>query len=185
MMKYRYTKKKGHQKMTILEYAQDAKRTFTEDKSKDNMLTHALLGLCGEAGEAADALKKSKYQGHQLDAIAMAYELGDVLFYLAMGAEALGITLDDVAGMNIEKRKERYPEKFSTERSVNRDKSTGAEGRLEHRRRTQEIKQPTELLCPACGDTHIRRIESDEKDTEYICRECKHVFGWRAQQNDD
>lgn len=74
------------------------------------MLTNAMLGLCGETGECADLVKKHLYQGHGLDKAHIAKELGDVAWYLAEAAEAIGYSLEDIFRMNIDKLKARYPE---------------------------------------------------------------------------
>ena len=64
--------------------------------------------------------KKHLFHGHELDRDALIKELGDIAWYLAEGAEALGISLEEVFERNIEKLKKRYPEGFSEERSINR-----------------------------------------------------------------
>ena len=48
-------------------------------------------------------------------------ELGDALWFLAEIATAMGVTLDEIAAMNISKLMKRYPDGFSEERSVNRE----------------------------------------------------------------
>lgn len=78
------------------------------------------LGVAGEAGEVADIIKKELGHGHVRDAEKMAKEIGDVLWYLAVLADEYGYNLSDIATMNIEKLKARYPDGFSSERSVNR-----------------------------------------------------------------
>lgn len=83
-------------------------------------LTNGLMGLNGEAGEAIDILKKHLYQGHELNREHLAKELGDVAWYLAVSADALGYTLEEILQMNIEKLRARYPDGFEAERSVNR-----------------------------------------------------------------
>ena len=79
------------------------------------------MGLCGESGEVIDLVKKHVSHGHPLNREKLIDELGDVAWYLAECAEAIGITLEDVLTHNIEKLKKRYPEGFSTERSINRE----------------------------------------------------------------
>ena len=79
------------------------------------------MGLNGEAGEAIDILKKHLFQGHELDTAHMAKELGDVAWYLAISADALGYSLEEILKMNIEKLKKRYPETFVANRSIHRD----------------------------------------------------------------
>ena len=72
------------------------------------------LGLVGEAGEVADKLKKviRDNDGVLTDPVrdAVAKELGDVLWYLAVVAYEIDYDLDEIARMNIDKlnsRKER------------------------------------------------------------------------------
>ena len=79
------------------------------------------MGLCGEAGEAIDIVKKHLAQGHELDKEKLIKELGDVAWYLAETAYALDIDLETVFKLNIEKLKRRYPEGFEKEKSINRD----------------------------------------------------------------
>lgn len=78
------------------------------------------LGVAGEAGEVADLIKKHVGHGHPLDVSKLKYELGDVLWYVAALADICGLTLDDVAAANIEKLRARYPDGFSSERSIHR-----------------------------------------------------------------
>lgn len=86
----------------------------------DDSLGVTTLGLVGEAGEVADIIKKHLGHGHALDDEALAHELGDVLWYIAVMAASLGYTMSDIARMNIDKLKLRYPQGFSTERSIYR-----------------------------------------------------------------
>jgi len=65
------------------------------------------LGLCGEAGEVADKIKKVlRDQGGEFSAeviAALQLELGDVLWYVAQLATELGLELDQVAQANLDK----------------------------------------------------------------------------------
>ena len=85
------------------------------------MLTNGALGLCGEAGEVGDLVKKHLFQGHELNREKIIDELGDVAWYIAETAYALGVDLETVLAGNIEKLKKRYPEGFSAERSIHRE----------------------------------------------------------------
>ena len=67
-----------------------------------------------------DLLKKHRFHGHELNRDALIKELGDVAWYLAEAATALDVDLEEILIRNVEKLKARYPEGFSTERSVNR-----------------------------------------------------------------
>lgn len=94
---------------TFNEYQQQAKKTavFTHP----DRVTYCILGLSGETGEIAE--KRKKQLRGDVNAVTnqeIAKELGDVLWYLTMLAEELGMDLETVAKMNIEKihsRKER------------------------------------------------------------------------------
>ena len=92
-----------------------------EELDEKEMLTNSVMGLCGESGEACDLVKKHLFHGHELDRESLIKELGDVAWYLAEGAEALGIPLEEVFERNIEKLRRRYPEGFSSEKSINRN----------------------------------------------------------------
>ena len=83
-------------------------------------LENGLMGMCGESGEAIDILKKYMFQGHELDKEHLAKEIGDVLWYAAVSAHALGYSLEDIMQMNIDKLKARYPDGFKVENSVHR-----------------------------------------------------------------
>jgi len=104
-----------HTGVSLDSYQRDANRTNTTAD-----FANKALGLCGEAGEVAELLKKHLYHGHPLDREKLRNELGDVLWYVATLASDLGIPLSDVASGNVDKLRRRYPEGFSVERSVNR-----------------------------------------------------------------
>lgn len=110
--------------MTINEYQTAALRTAQTGKLTANeLLLNAALGLCGESGEVADIVKKHRFQGHDLDIEHIAKELGDVAWYLAVGAYAIGLDLESIFRMNKEKLEARYPDGFSADRSLHRDKN--------------------------------------------------------------
>lgn len=107
--------------LTADDYQRAALRTAQTDKySEDELLLNGVMGLCGEAGEIIDLVKKWKFQGHELNKEHIIQELGDCAWYLAVSAYASGFPLSGVLYANIEKLKERYPDGFSKERSINR-----------------------------------------------------------------
>jgi NTP pyrophosphatase (non-canonical NTP hydrolase) len=114
-------KQKGVWKMTINEYQKLAMTTLNPELSEKDVLINGVMGLCGESGEAIDIVKKWLAQGHALDREKLAKELGDICWYLAETATALGLDLEDIMAANIEKLKKRYPEGFDSSRSVNRE----------------------------------------------------------------
>lgn len=102
------------------EYQRQAMRTANKNLPADEKLLNAVMGMCGEAGEAIDLLKKHRAQGAALDIDRLVKEVGDCLWYIAEFAEASGVSLAEIAQRNIAKLKARYPEGFSEERSNNR-----------------------------------------------------------------
>ncbi|MBQ7374778.1 MAG: nucleoside triphosphate pyrophosphohydrolase family protein [Clostridia bacterium] len=107
--------------MNVNEYQKLAMVTKNPDLKDRDLLINSVMGLCGESGEVIDLVKKHVSHGHPLNREKLIDELGDVAWYLAECAEAIGVTLEDVLTHNIEKLKKRYPEGFSTERSINRE----------------------------------------------------------------
>lgn len=109
--------------MTGNEYQKCALRTAGQGdmRSPCNLLTNGVMGLCGESGECIDLVKKWMHQGHDLDAEKLAEELGDVAWYLAITAHAIGYDLDTIFEMNRNKLEKRYPDGFSAEKSIHRE----------------------------------------------------------------
>lgn len=111
-------------------YQQAAARTANNDMGKvlkrleENPVLLQLLnnatGLTGEAGEFADHIKKVVYHGHELDKDYLIKELGDLQYYVADAARVLNTALSSVAGQNIKKLQERYPDGFNEQDSINR-----------------------------------------------------------------
>lgn len=106
--------------MTINEYQRLALTTLNPALEGKDILINGVMGLCGESGEAIDMVKKHLAQGHDLDREKLAKELGDVAWYLAETAYAIGYDLETILQMNIDKLKARYPKGFSRENSVRR-----------------------------------------------------------------
>lgn len=94
---------------------------MTANYNDPDLLINGVMGLCGEAGECIDMVNKMLFQGHDLDHCALAKELGDVAWYLAVTSYAIGYTLEEVLQMKVDKLKARYPDWFSEDRSRNRE----------------------------------------------------------------
>jgi NTP pyrophosphatase (non-canonical NTP hydrolase) len=106
--------------MTFDEYQRLARRTLSDDLDPRERLAMTALGLVGEAGECSEAIKKHLFHHHPLDQTALAKELGDVLWYLTMLADACDLDLGAIAEQNIAKLRARYPDGFSTRASLDR-----------------------------------------------------------------
>lgn len=95
--------------MDLTEYQAAAARYDVPCATKGELWYYA-LGLCGEAGELAEKVKKH-YRGDTpllgAELVAMTRELGDVLWYLASLARHLGVTLNTVAEVNLVKLEDR------------------------------------------------------------------------------
>ena len=108
--------------MNINMYQQLAARTMNPELTQVETILHALHGLSAEVGEIHSIYQKS-YQGHEVDEKALKAELGDLLWFCAEYCTAKGWDMEQVANMNIEKLRKRYPKGFSEERSLHREKS--------------------------------------------------------------
>ena len=101
--------------LDVLKYAPDYQHY------KLNVL-YAAIGMCGEAGEVSELVKKYEYHGHAIDTEHLARELGDVLWYVSYMADLFGYSLGKIMEMNHDKLAKRYPDgKFDAERSRNRE----------------------------------------------------------------
>lgn len=69
------------------------------------------MGVAGESGEVIEKWKKivAYHDGHieDRDVDELAKELGDVIWYIAVLAHDLGLSLDDIMQRNLEKLKDR------------------------------------------------------------------------------
>ena len=100
--------------LDVLKYAPDYQHYMP------NVL-YAAIGMCGEAGEVSELVKKYAYHGHAIDKDHLARELGDVLWYVSYMAHLFGYSLGEIMEMNQDKLAKRYPDgKFDEERSRNR-----------------------------------------------------------------
>ena len=107
--------------MNVNDYQKEAMTLLNPALTEKDVLMNALMGLCGESGEAIDLMKKHLYQGHALDREKLIKELGDVAWYLAEAATGLGVDLSDVLQRNLDKLHARYPHGFDTQRSQHRE----------------------------------------------------------------
>lgn len=123
LLKYlEHLKQVANDGITANDYQRAALRTASGMNYEHNgMLMNGILGLCGEAGEVADLVKKATFQGHELDKEHVAEELGDVAWYLAVAAYAIGYNLGDIFQGNVDKLKKRYPDGFDKSCSINRE----------------------------------------------------------------
>ncbi len=96
--------------LTLDEYQQLAARTLNPALDDERRLLDAAAGLAEEAGEVLGHVRKHLMRGRPLDRAALAEELGDALWCIAITAKSLGIPLGEIARGNVEKLRARYPE---------------------------------------------------------------------------
>ena len=108
--------------MTFADYEERAR--FEENYAPEGIdIRYGALALAGEAGELANVVKKAWWSQAntpdddvglvplELDADTtsrIADEAGDVLWYLAAICDACGVSLEDIARLNISKVQTRY-----------------------------------------------------------------------------
>ena len=93
--------------MTLDEYQAKAITTNLSKEDKFKEILQQVLGLADEAGEVQAIFKKwirdQDADFDKLDIDSVKKEMGDVLWYIAVIAHDLDISLDDLANANIEK----------------------------------------------------------------------------------
>lgn len=108
--------------MRLNDYQQLVLRTSNPavDDDWSAAMTNWSLGLAGEGGEFANLVKKTVFHEHPWDQDKAVKELGDCLWYIARAAATLGVGLEDVAQLNVDKLRTRYPNGWTREDSINR-----------------------------------------------------------------
>jgi len=107
--------------MDIETYSELAIRTARGGTMMDHVL-HASLGIGGEAGEVLDHVKKVRFNDRPLDVDHIVAELGDIMWYINLMIQGLGLTWSTVLDKNIAKLEVRYPDlRYDSEKSLNRD----------------------------------------------------------------
>lgn len=145
--------------MNTKEYQQLAEVTESKDFDliRDRMKTvrairlfHAQLGLSSEAGEIADQLKKHFFYGKPLDTVNLAEEIGDLFWYMALAANEVGISFDEIMETNIAKLKKRYGDKFSEQRAIKRN--LYIERQILEGNMRPALSGDMDLICDQCGE---------------------------------
>lgn len=97
--------------MTFDDYQKAAYSTNLKNEDKFKELMQQVLGLCDETGEVQAVFKKwirdQDADFDKLDVQNLKKELGDILWYVAVVAEDLGLTLGEIAEANVAKLADR------------------------------------------------------------------------------
>lgn len=97
------------------------KTDSTRDHFKTAKRMHACMGLCTEAGEICDIMKKHLFYKAPFDLPHIGEELGDLLWYVAQLCDACDLRFEEILAKNIEKLKIRYPNGWNQESAMNRN----------------------------------------------------------------
>lgn len=92
--------------MKLNEYQKEALKTWKDGDSPQLDEVRLALGVAGEAGEVAEKFKKV-LRGDDIDVNDIGKELGDVLWYIAVLSDKLGMPLEQIARGNITKLRAR------------------------------------------------------------------------------
>lgn len=119
----------------------------TKDSTKTQLtairLNHSLIGIVGEAGEIAAELQRWIYYGKsELELTHLAEEYGDLLWYIAEGLNAVGLSMETVMTLNIAKLKARYPEKYTDYHAAEGNRDRAKEADVMQHCREQGTPQP-------------------------------------------
>ncbi len=108
---------------TLSQYIEDAYRTNAplNNSYQDMTSIHMLMGMMTEVGELIDVYKKNLAYGKDIDITNVKEEIGDLMWYIAGFCKYNNFDLTEILQTNIEKLKQRYPDKFDSKRAINRD----------------------------------------------------------------
>lgn len=101
-------------------YSDFVRRLFAKKHTGSEGLVHAAMGICGEAGEIGDHIKKNWVYGKELDREKVIEEIGDEMFYIVALCNLLGVTLAHCIEQNYVKLNKRYPDGYSDQAAIAR-----------------------------------------------------------------
>jgi NTP pyrophosphatase (non-canonical NTP hydrolase) len=89
----------------------------------NSRVLHSLLGITTETGEISELLIKyfEDVDMHEIDSVSLFEEFGDISWYQAIGFDEYNIEPEACFDAIIEKLRDRFPDKFDSEKAINRD----------------------------------------------------------------
>ncbi|MBR6907714.1 nucleoside triphosphate pyrophosphohydrolase family protein [bacterium] len=127
--------------MTISEYQ---KRTYIAIQPhtdlKDEILNWS-IGLSEECGEVMNHIKHHCWGNEPVDAVELAKEIGDVMWYSAALCTALNLNLETVCKLNMRKLEHRFGGEFTEEKS---------KARHENEQKFSETEEYKQLISELC-----------------------------------
>tara|TARA_R100000030_G_scaffold65258_1_gene49697 strand:+ start:4066 stop:4467 length:402 start_codon:yes stop_codon:yes gene_type:complete len=82
------------------------------EKFPAERLLTASVGMCAEAGEFTEIVKKIVFQGkpvNEENLFHLKREMGDIMWYFMQACMALDVSPEEIIEMNVDKLKSRYP----------------------------------------------------------------------------
>lgn len=109
-------------KVSVMRESKDQEKIKQRLQDTDTVrLLHAMIGLTTESGEIQDQMKKHIFYGKAIDKVNLVEELGDLMWYIAIASDVLGVSLEDIMAKNNEKLEARYGKVFTESAALNRD----------------------------------------------------------------
>jgi hypothetical protein len=123
-------------------------KSYTKEQLQAIRLNHSLIGIANELGELCKLHQSAFYYGNPCAGPEIrtlwTEEYGDLLWYIALGLNALGVTFSEVMQENIAKLKARYPMEFKEQNALNRDLKAEHDARQEAYRFMEDQKAQRE-----------------------------------------
>lgn len=117
-----------HQQL-VLDLVKPGETIREEMTAHDAHLLHMAIGICGEAGEIIDAIKKRAIYRSPVDIQNIIEELGDLEFYMEGLRLGLQLTREECLASNVAKLRVRYGKRYSNDAAIARlDKQGGTDG---------------------------------------------------------
>ena len=109
--------------MDLKTYQKEAARTCPElPKTYEHMDSlHMVMGLDTEVGELVDVFKKNLAYGKPIDWVNVKEEVVDIMWYLVNFCRIHNIDIEEQMDRNINKLRQRYPDRFDSHLAVNRN----------------------------------------------------------------
>ena len=94
---------------TIMPHGDD--RPFPWEQVEQD-ITHGIIGIASEASELVEHLYRAMEPEGSINTVAVSKEIGDVLWYVALLCNAIGVPMDQIMAENIDKLRRRFPDKY-------------------------------------------------------------------------
>lgn len=117
-------------------------------------ILHALLGIISECAEIVQAIGKAPPNG--ADLINLMEEGGDIMWYLALYATAIGSDFDTMQERNIAKLRERFPLRFTEEDALERDLDAEQEALISD---LDDLEDDFYTSGPLVADVYVKTSE--------------------------